>query len=93
MSANVSNLKEQFADLKYEQLLTDKYFVETCFSKKFESYTSKERLKDLATKINHYSSPCEGAVSINCHLPQVGCDANGNQTTTTTSTTTTTTTP
>jgi len=44
MSANV---KCKFASLKYEQLLTDKYFIETCFSKKYESYTAKEKLKDL----------------------------------------------
>lgn len=40
-----------FAELKYEQLLSEKYFIETCFSKKFESYTSKQKLIDLFTKI------------------------------------------
>ena len=48
MSANV---KCNFADLKYEQLLNDKYLVETCFSKKYESYSSKQKLKDLYMKI------------------------------------------
>lgn len=48
MSANV---KCEFANLKYEQLLSDKYFVETCFSKKFESYSSKQKLADLYMKI------------------------------------------
>lgn len=38
--------KCKFANLKYEQLLSEKYFVETCFSKKYESYTSKEKLRD-----------------------------------------------
>lgn len=41
------NVKCQFASLKYEQLLSEKYFIETCFSKKYESYTSKQKLKDL----------------------------------------------
>lgn len=41
------NAKCKFANLKYEQLLTEKYFVETCFSKKYESYSSKQKLKDL----------------------------------------------
>lgn len=44
MSANV---KCEFADLKYEQLLSDKYFVETCFSRKYESYSVKEQLRDM----------------------------------------------
>lgn len=51
MSANASDLKCQFAHLKYEQLLSDKYFVETCFSKKHESYTSKQKLVDLVFKM------------------------------------------
>lgn len=42
-----ANAKCKFADLKYEQLLSDKYFVETCFSKKRESYSSKQKLKDM----------------------------------------------
>ena len=41
------NVKCEFADLKYEQLLSDKYFVETCFSRKYESYTAKEQLRDM----------------------------------------------
>ncbi len=43
--------KCDFANLKYEQLLTEKYFVETCFSKKFESYSSKQKLKDFWMEI------------------------------------------
>jgi hypothetical protein len=33
--------------LKYEQLLSEKYFVETCFSKKYESYSSFQKLKNM----------------------------------------------
>lgn len=50
MSVDV-NLKSQFAKLKYEQLLSDKYFIETCFSKKYDSYPPKQRLADLLLKI------------------------------------------
>lgn len=50
MSAS-ANDKCKFASLKYEQLLSEKYFVETCFSKKYESYSSKQQLKDLWMKI------------------------------------------
>jgi hypothetical protein len=49
MSASAN--KSQFSRLKYEQLLSDKYFVETCFSKKYESYNSKQKLADLLLKI------------------------------------------
>lgn len=42
-----ANVKCKFASLKYEQLLSEKYFVETCFSKKYETYPPKEKLKDL----------------------------------------------
>ena len=45
------NVKCKFANLKYEQLLSDKYFVETCFSKKYESYTSKQKLRDMFMQI------------------------------------------
>lgn len=48
MSASV---KCDFANLKYEQLLSEKYLVETCFSKKFESYTAAQKLKDLWMQI------------------------------------------
>lgn len=51
MNANASDLKCKFAELKYEQLLTDKYFVETCFSKKYETYPAKDKLIDLQFKI------------------------------------------
>jgi hypothetical protein len=81
MSVNVNQLKEQFADLKYEQLLSDKYFVETCFSKKFDSYTSKERLKDLNFKIDSNRSYCEGITNIDC-IPV--CNTTSTTTTTTT---------
>ena len=50
MSANV-NIKCQFANLKYEQLLSEKYLVETCFSKKYESYPPEQKLKDLFMRI------------------------------------------
>ena len=45
------NVKCKFAELKYEQLLNDKYFVATCFSKKYESYSSREKLRDLFMEI------------------------------------------
>ena len=45
------NVKCKFASLKYEQLLSDKYFIETCFSKKYESYPAKEKLRDLFMEI------------------------------------------
>jgi hypothetical protein len=45
------NAKIEFAKLKYEQLLSEKYFVNTCFSKKEESFSSKEKLFDLLIKI------------------------------------------
>ena len=44
-------LKCRFADLKYEQLLQEKYFVETCMSKENESYSPKDRLIDIYFKI------------------------------------------
>lgn len=50
MNAN-ANDKCKFADLKMEQLLSEKYFVETCFSKKYESYSSQQKLRDLWMKI------------------------------------------
>lgn len=50
MSVNV-NIKCQFAALKYEQLLSEKYFVETCFSKKYDSYPFEQKLKDMFMKI------------------------------------------
>lgn len=46
-----ANLKCEFANLRYEKLLSEKYFVETCFSKKYESYTACQKLKDLWLKI------------------------------------------
>ncbi len=46
-----ANMKCVFSQLKYEQLLSDKYFVETCFSKKFDSYSAKNKLVDYIFKI------------------------------------------
>lgn len=51
MSVNANEIKGKFAALKYEQLLSDKYFIETCFSKKFESKPSKEKLDDMVFDI------------------------------------------
>ena len=50
MSVN-ANMKCVFAELKYEQLLTDKYFIETCFSKKYNTYSAKDKLVDYIFKI------------------------------------------
>ncbi len=55
MSVN-ADLKCKFADLKYEQLLTEKYFIETCFSKKYSSYSSKQQLKDMWFEIKATNS-------------------------------------
>lgn len=57
MSVNANDIKSQFASLKYEQLLSDKYFIETCFSKKYESKSSKERLEDLRFGIKRLCQP------------------------------------
>lgn len=51
MNVNASNLRCKFAKMKYDQLLTEKYFVETCFSKKSESYTEKQKLVDILFKL------------------------------------------
>jgi hypothetical protein len=48
-----ADAKCEFSNLKYEQLLSDKYFVETCFSKKDSSYKSKEKISDLLLKIKY----------------------------------------
>lgn len=53
MSVNV-NLKAKFANLKFEQLLSDKYLVETCFSIKTTSITSKQKLANLSLKLKLY---------------------------------------
>lgn len=45
------NAKEKFANLKWEQLLAEKYFVESCFSRKSKSYPPKQQLTDLLMKI------------------------------------------
>lgn len=69
MSA-IANLKCDFSKLKYEQLLSDKYFVETCFSKKYSSYIPKQQVSDMLMEITSeadkdYSSTAE-AVTIDC---------------------------
>lgn len=46
-----AELKCKFAQLKYEQLLSEKYFIETCFSKKFSSYSVKENFIDVLFEI------------------------------------------
>lgn len=48
MSADV---KCKFSELKYEELIAKKYFIKTCSSKEYESYSLKERIKDLYMKI------------------------------------------
>jgi len=45
------NVNAKFAELKYEQLLSEKYFIETCFSKIDESYDNKQKLKDMFISI------------------------------------------
>ena len=62
MSAS-ADLKCKFADLKYEQLLSDKYFIETCFSKKFTSYPAKQNLIDMLFEVR-------SKLKNICHLPQ-----------------------
>lgn len=52
MRVNVAANKCSFAELKYEQLLTQKYLIEGCFSKKNESYPAKQKLADIYLKIN-----------------------------------------
>ncbi len=51
MDVNANQIKSDFSYLKYEQLLTDKYFINTCFSQKLESYSNRQRLKDLFMRI------------------------------------------
>lgn len=69
MSAS-AELKCKFADLKYEQLLSDKYFIETCFSKKYASYPVKQNLIDMLFEIRSESkehpSYTSTAVEIDC---------------------------
>jgi hypothetical protein len=89
MNVNVSKYKSQFAALKYEQLLSDKYFIETCFSKKFESKSAQDKLKDLDTKIKINKERCEGISYYDCGLV---CDTSTTTTTTLPESTTTTTT-
>lgn len=82
------NVKCKFASLKYEQLLSDKYFIETCFSKKYESYTAKQKLKDLYMEIKMVTKVLSCVLSVT--TTTTVCPPA--TTTTTTSTTTTTTT-
>lgn len=46
-----SDLKCRFSNLKYEQLMAEKYFVETCFSRIDESYSARQKLTDIYFKI------------------------------------------
>lgn len=48
---NVSANKVKFSKLKYEQLLHEKYYVTTCFSKKYESYPPDQKLADIYSQI------------------------------------------
>ena len=48
-----ASAKCKFAELKFEQLLSVKYLIQTCFSRKSESYSAKEKLGDLAIKIKY----------------------------------------
>lgn len=50
MTVNV-DIKCEFANMKYEQLLTSKYFIETCFSKISECVSAKKKLLEMALKI------------------------------------------
>lgn len=84
MPVSVNEIREKFAQLKYEQLLADKYFIETCFSKNFESRTAREKMDDMKMRIKAHRLQREGITMIDCHLPQTGCDSEGMETTTTT---------
>lgn len=46
-----ADIKCEFAGMKYEQLLTAKYFIETCFSKKSECISAKKKLLEMIHKI------------------------------------------
>lgn len=46
-----ASVKCDFAKLKYEQLLAEKYFIETCFSKQYTSYPAKQKLRDMVLQI------------------------------------------
>ena len=61
------NAKASFAKLKFEQLLNDKYFVETCFSKKFESYSSKQKLIDILFSIRESDKCVTFSEPIECY--------------------------
>lgn len=43
----IADVKDRFASLKYEQMVGDKYFIQTCFSKQFDSYPPREMLRDM----------------------------------------------
>lgn len=61
--------KERFAMMKYEQLLSDKYFIETRFSKKFESKSSMETLRDIRMDIKSFRQkehPTSFHLNIDC---------------------------
>lgn len=87
-----ANAKASFAKLKYEQLLNDKYFVETCFSKKFDSYSSKNRLIDILFSIRDFDKCVTFSDPIECYDDiEFPITTTTTSTTTTSSTTTTTT--
>jgi hypothetical protein len=74
MNVNVSNLKSKFANLKFEQLLADKYFVETCFSKKFDSNPQREILRDTLLRIRTYTEITDVIVCRDCIVVEdCGC--------------------
>lgn len=84
-----ANLKCDFAELKYEQLLTEKYFIETCFSKKYDSYPAKERLQDMLLKIRANDV---FPLSKTTEVEEIDCETTTTTTTTTSTTTTSSTT-
>lgn len=86
------NAKASFAKLKFEQLLNDKYFVETCFSKKFESYSSKQKLIDILFSIRESDKCVTFSEPIECYDDIVFPTTTSTSTTTTTTVATTTTT-
>lgn len=55
MPATASDLKVQYAQLLYERMLGDKYLIQTCFTKKYTSYSSKEAVANLRLKLTALS--------------------------------------
>lgn len=50
-TVDVSEIKCAFANLKYEQLMADKYFIKSISSKEFVSYPAEDRRIDMLFKI------------------------------------------